>query len=140
MVSVLVLDGVFDVRPLLLRWDAGLLSGDGGFNWVGAYNVFRSSIVGVKCEGECMTVVAAERERRTGSRGVDGFLTAVATDSERRNVLPRRAFVSPFTDDALDALLDGTCCVGGDGSTRVSYCCVGGDGSICASSCLVIAG
>ena len=34
MVSVLVVDGVFDVRPLLLRWDAGLLSGEGGFNWV----------------------------------------------------------------------------------------------------------
>ena len=62
MVSVLVLDGGFDVRPLLLRWDAGLLSGDGGFNWVGVFSEVRSSIVGVKCEGERLTVEAEERE------------------------------------------------------------------------------
>jgi len=53
-------------------------------------------MVGVKFEGECITVVAADRDRRTGSRGVDGFLTVVATDSSRRSVLPRRAFVSPL--------------------------------------------
>ena len=53
-------------------------------------------MVGVKFEGECITVVAADRDRRTGFRGADGFLTVVATDSSRRSVLPRRAFVSPL--------------------------------------------
>ena len=51
-------------------------------------------MVGVKYEGECCGVGAADRERRSGSRGVDGFLTVVATESSRHRGLPRRAFVS----------------------------------------------
>ena len=95
MVSVLVLDDVFDVRPLLLRWVVGLLSGEGGFNWVGVYSGFGgSSMVGVKFEGEPSTVGAADRDRRTGVCGVDGLLTVVETDLSRHRGLPRRAFVS----------------------------------------------
>ena len=41
-VTALVLDGVFDVRPLLLRWVVGLLSGEGGIISVGVYSDFRS--------------------------------------------------------------------------------------------------
>ena len=94
MVSVLVLDDVFDVRPLLLRWVAGLLSGEGGFNWVGVYSGFGgSSMVGVKFEGDPSTVGVADRDRRAGVCGVDGLLTVVATDPSRHRGLPRRAFV-----------------------------------------------
>ena len=95
MVSVLVLDDAFDVRPLLLRWVVGLLSGEGGFNSVGVYSGFGgSSMVGVKFEGDPSTVGAADRDRRAGVCGVDGLLTVVATDPSRHRGLPRRAFVS----------------------------------------------
>ena len=58
-------------------------------------------MVGVKFKGECSTIGAADRERRSGSRGVDGFLTVVATDSSRRSGLPRRAFVIVVRERAL---------------------------------------
>ena len=51
-------------------------------------------MVGVKFEGESCGVGAADRKRRAGVRGVDGFLTVVATDPSRHRGLPRRAFVS----------------------------------------------
>ena len=58
-------------------------------------------MVGVKSEGERRGVGAADRERRAGSRGVDGFLTVVATDCARHRGLPRRAFVSVVRERAL---------------------------------------
>ena len=61
-------------------------------------------MVGVKPEGDprgvgaadCdpRTVEAADCERRAGVCGVDGLLTAGATDPSRCSDLPRRAFVS----------------------------------------------
>ena len=67
-------------------------------------------MVGVKFEGERSTVGAADRERRSVSRGVDGFLTAVATDSSRHRGLPRRAFVSALLGVLRERALQGCLC------------------------------